>query len=254
MIEKKLTFKNSKGNRLCGVLSNPTDSKEKPIILLCHGLSTGKDGRTYIRLEKILNKNKISTFRFDFYGHGESEGKFENVTISEAIEDIKSGLRLLKEKGYKKIGLFASSFSGIASMIIASETDYLFVYALKSPVSNYEEKYLNSKELKKWKERGYKTYMRWDEKEIKLKYNFFKDAVKYNGYEIARKIKIPTIIVHGEDDKTVPVEQSKKIANLIPNCRLEILEDTDHQYSKKEKFEKMLKLISDFIIEKSKSE
>ncbi|MCK4786450.1 MAG: hypothetical protein KAV87_22015, partial [Desulfobacteraceae bacterium] len=82
-MKEKIFFKDSKGNKLCGILSNPTSQKEKPIIILCHGFSTSKEGRTYVRLEEILNSSGISTFRFDFFGHGESEGIFEEITTSE---------------------------------------------------------------------------------------------------------------------------------------------------------------------------
>ena len=102
-MKKKIFFKNSKGSKLCGILSNPTSQKEKSIIILCHGFSTSKEGRTYVRLEQILNGSGISTFRFDFFGHGESEGKFEEITTSEAVDDIQNAIRFLKESDYKKI-------------------------------------------------------------------------------------------------------------------------------------------------------
>ena len=85
-MREKIFFENSKGNKLCGILSNPTNDKNKSIIVLCHGFSTSKESSTYISLEQILNKNNISTFRFDFFGHGESEGKFENLTTTFNLE------------------------------------------------------------------------------------------------------------------------------------------------------------------------
>ena len=81
----------------------------------------------------------------------------------------------------------------------------------------------------------------------KLNYSFFEDAEKVSGFEAAKKIKVPALIVHGSQDKVVPVEQSRKTASLIPNCRLEIIEGADHKYSKPEDFERMLKLISEFV-------
>jgi dipeptidyl aminopeptidase/acylaminoacyl peptidase len=59
------------------------------------------------------------------------------------------------------------------------------------------------------------------------------------------------LIVHGNKDETVPVEQSKKMAGMIENCRLEIIDGGDHTYSKEENFRKLLELISKFIIQNS---
>jgi alpha/beta superfamily hydrolase len=97
----KIYFKNKKGNKLCGVLVSP-DNKNHPIVILCHGFHSTKDNNTNTRLKELLKDKSIATFRFDFFGHGESEGKFEDITVSQAVEDLLSAIDLLKKKGYKK--------------------------------------------------------------------------------------------------------------------------------------------------------
>jgi dipeptidyl aminopeptidase/acylaminoacyl peptidase len=160
----------------------------------------------------------------------------------------------LKKLGYTKIGLMGSSFGGISSIMAASKTNDLFVLALKSPVSNFEEKEImtkTKKELEEWKRKGYKYYISGDGRKLRLNYTFAEDSKNNNGYQAARKIKIPTLIVHGDKDKSVPIEQSKKTANLIKECKLEIIKGADHEYSKPKDREKMLFLISDFLIKNS---
>jgi len=253
-MQEKLFFENTKGNRLCGILANPTSNKDRPIMILCHGFSTSKDSYTYVRLEEILNGKGISTFRFDFFAHGESEGEFEDITISEAVDDILNAIKFMKESGYSKIGLVGSSFGGIASVIVASKTDYLFILALESPVSDDLGKLVaqeSRQEIETWKERGFIYYTSSNGRKLKLNYSFFEDDEKVNGYEAAKKIKIPTFIVHGDNDESVPIEQSKKIVGLIDNSRLEVIKGADHRYSKPGDFEKMLGLISEFIIKNS---
>ncbi len=125
-MDSKIFFKNSKGNKLCGIVNNPSKSKVKPIIVLAHGFSSNKNSGTYTVLTERLAKYNISTLRFDFYGHGESEGRFEDITISEAVDDILQAIKYLKLQGYKKIGLMGSSFGGISS-IIAASSRYLYM-------------------------------------------------------------------------------------------------------------------------------
>ena len=255
-MKKKIFFKNSKGNKLCGILSNPTSQKEKPIIILCHGFSTSKEGRTYVSLEEILNDEGISTFRFDFFGHGESEGKFEEITAFEAVDDIQKAIKFLRESGYKKIGLVGSSFGGMASIIEAGKTDDLYILALKSPVSDYMaliHSRVDEQDIKGWEEKGIIDVTGVDGETRKLKYSFYEEAEKIKAYEAAQNIKVPALIVHGDEDETVPIEQSRKMASLIQNCRLEIIEGADHKYSDTSHFEKMLDLISEFIIEQSQA-
>ncbi len=196
-MEIKIHFKNSRGNALCGVLSNPTNDKQKPIIVLCHGFSASKNSHTYVRLQELLNNKSLSTFRFDFFGHGESDGMFEEITISEAVDDVLNAIKFLKSLGYNKIGLMGSSFGGITAIITASKTSDLFVLALKSPVSDYLEVELEKRtkeELDEWKRRGFTFYTSGDGKKHRLNYSFFEDFQNNNGYEAAKKIKVPTFI------------------------------------------------------------
>jgi uncharacterized protein len=252
-MEEKIYFKDSKGNKLCGILSNPTENKDKPMIILCHGFSSSKNSSTYVALEDSLNKKEISTFRFDFYGHGESEGEFADITISLAVDAVLSAIKFLKEKDYTKIGLVGSSFGGMASLVAASKTEDLFVLALKCPVSDYLGKLIAQKskaEINSWKENGFINYLSGSRGKLKLNYSFFEDAETYNGnYENYRKIKVPTLIVHGDKDITVPIEQSKKTASLIPDCKLEIIENADHFFKGLGEFEKVTNFITNFILE-----
>jgi pimeloyl-ACP methyl ester carboxylesterase len=250
-MREKIFFLSSKGNKLCGILSNPSGDKSRPIIVMCHGFSTSKDGRTHVGLEDILNRKKFSTFRFDFFGHGESEGKFEEITLSEAVDDVKCVIRYVKDLGYEKIGLVGSSFGGFASIVTAGQSEDLYVLALKSPVSDYMGLLIaqdQGLDIKTWKKEGFIFVKGADGQRLKLNYAFFEDVERVEGYTYARKINVPTLIVHGDQDETVPLSQSRKTASLIPDCRLEIIEGADHVYSSPQHFQEMLNLITEFII------
>ena len=204
-----------------------------------------------MRLEEILNRRKISTFRFDFFGHGESAGEFENITTSEAVDNVQSAIRFVKESGYDRIGLMGSSFGGFASILTAGQSGDLFVLALKSPVSDYLGLFIardHDIDIETWRKKGFVFIEAPDEEDLKLNYSFYADTEKIDGYSFAKKIRVPTLIVHGDQDETVPIAQSQMAASLIPDCRLEVIKGADHVYSKPENFEQMLDLISAFII------
>lgn len=256
-MKRKLYFPNSQDRRLCGILSDPTGDKHRPLIVMCHGFTTSKDGRTYVRLEEILNQKAFSTFRFDFFGHGESAGQFANITISEAVDDVQSAIRFVKDSGYKRIGLVGSSFGGFASILTAGRSDDVFVLALKSPVSDYLGLLIardHDIDIEAWKREGSIAVEGGDGENLRLNYAFFEDAEGINGFAFAENIKAPTLIVHGDQDETVPHAQSQKTADLIPDCQLEIIEGADHTYSDPQHFEIMLGLISDFILCKGRLE
>ncbi|MFA4855813.1 MAG: alpha/beta fold hydrolase [archaeon] len=250
-MQQKLFFKNSRGDRLCGILSSPAGGSGA-IVILCHGFATSKDVDTYTCLERALNQNGVSTFRFDFFGHGESEGKFEDVTISEAVDDVLCAVSFVREKGFSKIALFGSSFGGMAALLAAPNVSGLFALALKSPVSDRLGKIIADEDkvsIEHWKKNGFILHESSVMGKPRLNYSFCKDAENVSAFDAAKKIRVPVLIVHGGMDKVVPVEQSKKTASLIPNCRLEIVQGADHHYSKPGDFEKMLALVSKFFAE-----
>jgi uncharacterized protein len=247
-MNEKIYFSDSKGNKICGILSNPIKKYDLPVIILCHGFGNSKESSTNKNLEKIFNKKNIAVFRFDFFGHGESEGKFEDITISRAVDNILNAVKLLKKKGFSRIGLIGSSFGGLSSIIAASKTKDLFVLALKCPVSDFSEVDFikrTKEELKKWKSEGFISY----NKRKKINYSFYEDIKNNNGYKAAKKIKVPVLIVHGDKDKTVSVEQSKKTARILKNSRLKIIKGADHRFSKINDFEEVLKIVSEFVFE-----
>ena len=234
-------------------MSNPSDDKEKPIMIICHGFSTSKDNKTGSELVAIFDEGDVSTFRFDFYGHGESDGKFEDITLTEAVDDCLNAIKFIKEKGFSKIGLIGGSFGGMVSLIVASKTNDLFVLALKCPVSDLLGKIVSKEskiKLAIWRLKGIAEY----KEGFMLKYSFLEDAEKYNApYKEYEKIKIPTIIVHGDKDATVPIEHSIKASKIIKNCKLEIIKGADHRFENPGEFEKVIKLISSFILENIQS-
>ncbi|MFH1420536.1 MAG: alpha/beta fold hydrolase [Candidatus Aenigmatarchaeota archaeon] len=251
----KIFFENSKGDRLCGILSDPMENK-RTVVILAHGFSSSKESRKYVELEEIFNEKGLATFRFDFYGHGESEGKFEDITISEASDDILFAISFLKKKKYAKIGLVGNSFGGIASIIAASRTRDLFALCLISPVVNYAEhktKIMTEKALDDWKNKGYTYYIGKNGARLKLNYTFLQDSYKNDGYAASKSINVSTLIVHGDKDKTVPITQSKKASEIIKECKLEIIKGADHRYTNPKHSGLLIKLVSRFMIEKATS-
>jgi len=236
-----MTFQNSKGVELSGVLSGSRDT----CIIFAHGFTSSKNSGTNIELEKRFNSRGIAIFRFDFFGHGESGGNFADITLSEAKDDILQAIDYVKSKGFTKIGLVGSSFGGNASILAAGESNDLFVLCLKCPVSDYLGKMVAQSDkypLEEWKKNGFYMYRG----ERRLNYSFFEDSEKIDSYEYARRIKVPTLIVHGDADVVVSIEQSKKLVKEIPNATLEVIECAGHRFEGKY-FEKVIGLIEEFV-------
>ena len=246
-MEDKVLFKNSKGDKLCGILTNPSGDITNLIIVFIHGFNSNKDSRTLALTRYLLNKKNISTFRFDLFGQGESEGKFEELTLTEGINDGLAAIAVLKKRGYKKIGVIGGSFGANVAIHIASRLKSVLLLGLISSAVDYKEQIQNAlskSELQEWKEQGYRTIK--DGKRIN--YTYYQDIVNHSAFEAARDIRIPTLIIHGDDDESVPVSQSIKLSKIIPHNKLVLIKGADHHYSNPLRYEEMSKVMADFIL------
>lgn len=245
----KIKFKNLNNETLVGILSLSPD-RAKHVIILCHGFEASKNSNTYIKIETKLLEHSIATFRFDFHGRGKSEGNIADTTISKAIDDIRCAVIQIKKLGFNSISLFGSSFGGISILNALPTLDIpIKCVVLKSPVSNYIDLFNNTmtkKQIDDWQKTGTHEY----EKKLFIKYTLYQDALTHDTYSVITKIDIPIYIIHGDADEIVPIEQSKKLFEVLPNTTLEIIPNCDHRYSNPEHFTKFLnKTISFFIKE-----
>jgi pimeloyl-ACP methyl ester carboxylesterase len=46
--------------------------------------------------------------------------------------------------------------------------------------------------------------------------------------DLARQIRVPTLVIHGREDRAIPLELGRDLASLIPGARFEILDGADH--------------------------
>lgn len=61
-------------------------------------------------------------------------------------------------------------------------------------------------------------------------------------------IRQPVLVLHGRQDRIVPLERGEDLARRLPNARLEVLDPAGHQVHS-EHFETILRLVIDFVDE-----
>lgn len=78
--------------------------------------------------------------------------------------------------------------------------------------------------MQSWRETGFRPFFHYAaNKELPLHFAFAKDLEQYKTDSF--EIKIPTIVFHGIDDQTVPIEHARQFAQLNPAAALVELED-----------------------------
>ncbi len=243
---EKIFFKNSKKQKICGLIYIPDGKAPFPVIVACHGLSSSKESTNTTMTYPELLKNKIAVFAFDFSGHGESEGKYENVTVSQAVDDLNCALNYIETKDFinkDKIGLLGSSFGAITSIYVTKKDKRIKVLALKSPNTDFKYIFDKRKNVKGWKQKGYIIAHN-----KKLNYSFYLDGIKYNAINVAKEIKVPTLVVIGDKDEIVFSEKTKEFFDSL-ECEKEFrwIEGALHWFTDTEN-EKVFKYINSWFI------
>ena len=61
---------------------------KSPGIIFIHGLNSDMNGEKALSIERFARKNKLKFIRFECRGHGKSDGKFDDFTISDWKKDL----------------------------------------------------------------------------------------------------------------------------------------------------------------------
>ena len=77
------------------------------------------------------------------------------------------------------------------------------------------------------------------------------DAKKHDGFGTCKKVKVSVCIVHGDQDKSVPVEQAINAEKALPDCTLHIIKGAGHHFEATGQEEESLEPIEKFISEHS---
>lgn len=220
---ERISFKNSKGQKLAGKLWTPANYKHT--IILANGIGNAKEAwEKIISWPNELAKLNYRVLTFDFRGRGESEGEFIETTLTTNIDDLKSAMNFLDSD----VLLIGQSFGGATSICIAAKDKRAKVLVTRSAALNLDE-WQGGERLAEAKKKGYAIGAApWKKYSLEL----FESARKHKIIEQARKIKIPWLIIHGGRDTVVPVRQAKELyaAAKCPK-ELAIIKGADHTFS-----------------------
>jgi pimeloyl-ACP methyl ester carboxylesterase len=218
---------NRRGQRLCGIAHRPKRSP-KAAAILCHGMGSSKESEKFILLGRDLSARGVLALRFDFAGSGESEGKLEEVTYSGEAEDIAAAYEVVAKNAVEKIGVVGSSMGGTAALLFAAGRPPLAALAtIAAPVhpEKFADRFLTAQQRRKWREKGFIIY-----NGMRLNATLLEDVEHIDVAAAARKIFAPALVLHGDRDATVPVDEGRELYGALAGPkRLVILEGADHR-------------------------
>ena len=197
----------------------------KNIVVLGHGVTGNKDRPFVVALGEGLAAVGIPALRFSFSGNGTSEGNFTDSTISKEVEDLGAVLDHLK--GYT-VCYVGHSMGGAVGVLRASEDDR--IQLLVSLAGMVHTKAFAQREFGDvTPDEGFM----WDEPDCPLSQAYMDDLTQINTVlNLSPQITAPWLLVHGDEDDVVPIEDSRDIlAKANDQTQLITLQSANHVFS-----------------------
>lgn len=228
-----------------------TEGKSPGVIFL-GGFRSDMTGTKATYLEKVCQSLNRAFLRFDYSGHGQSDGKFEESGIGQwkqdaldVIDHLTQGPQILVGSsmgGWLMILAALARKERIAGLMgIAAAPDFVDPLVLES---------LNNEQREDLKNKGI-CYLKEEEsgKTYPLTKKMVQDA-KAN--EILKKpllLDCPILLVHGLEDKDVPWEYSKRLLDhcTSQNITLTLIKNGDHRLSKEHELKILAQTLKSFF-------
>lgn len=256
MRQSKIHFASRDGTRLCGILVT-LDKAERVGAVLAHGITVEKneDG-FYTRLAKVLAEARVPSLRFDFRGHGESDGEPSEMTIKGEIEDLAAAIDHVQELGWKRVAIVGTSFGGGVAVLYAyHHPDKVSCLSLLSPVLDYGRTFLNPET--EWAQEWFthealrraKTTGVLDLDGFPLGAKLLDEFKELNPGTTLLNLAVPALIIHGSDDSMVPFQVAKAVGSRYAHGRFISIQGADHGFEGYEEcvFEEVRKWVVDHL-------
>lgn len=253
----------------------PESKENQPIIIFCHGYKGFKDWGAWNLMAKSIAEAGFCFIKFNFSHNGGTMENpidfpdleaFGNNNYTKELDDLNDLLNWIQNhfKSNKwvntsQICLIGHSRGGGIAIIKASEDERIKKFITLASVSDFGTRTYTVGNLKEWKKNGVKYVLNGRTKQQMPHYYQFYEDFKVNEKRLhiesaEKQLKIPHLIIHGDNDTSVKVDEAYTLHQWNPDSVLKIIEGADHVFNTKHPWEQEnlspeLKIVTDSIID-----
>lgn len=224
------------GLTIRGMVHYPVQDTPAPCLIFCHGFTASRiePHFMYVKIARILAEMGIACVRFDFTGSGESDGRFQDMTIMTEVADLETvaewaGTQDRIDPARKN--LLGFSKGSVVSILASSRRPREYNNLLLiSPAANMLDVY--TREIFGDKVQSYLENGLVDVAGNLLSKQAIDVMTDINIYAEAKKVTAQALLVHGTNDNVVPPFTSIKLNEIwAGHSELSLINGSDHWYS-----------------------
>ena len=230
---EEIWIKNGDRN-IYGVVNIPVDGKKKhPIAIVAHGFNgTHYYGKNYF--EPFANLG-YACYTFDFpcgSANSKSDPNTMNMSVLDEVSDLKAIIRYFrgrKDIDKKHIVVIGESQGGLVGALTAAEmpkqvSRLILAFPALCIPDNWNKRYPTLESIPD-------TTRLWN---VPMGKRFFIELRDMKVFETIGKFKKPVIIVQGDEDRVVSMEDSQKAVSIYKDARLHIIKGAGHGFKEHE--------------------
>jgi len=177
-------------------------------------------------------KQRFETHDVNVYIPDLNVPSFERLTLTDMLETVAGVVRMCPPGPVYMVG---SSLGGLTALHFinqykdaeAKRVELLFLLAPALDFIANRRQTMGESSLEEWQKTGWwHTHHYATDSQARVHYALVDDIARYDSF--SAHLIIPTIIYHGENDDTVPPEQSVRFAEPRNNVTLKLV-DSDHK-------------------------
>ena len=236
----------------------PEQLEQIPLLIFCHGYKGFKDWGPWNAMADLLVKAGIAVLKFNFSFNGGTVSQpidfpdleaFGNNNYSKELDDLETIMNFVfSNSRFEQVNpnqitvMGHSRGGGIAALYAASDPRINQLITLAG-VSDFESRFnIGSEEFQEWKKNGVKYVLNGRTKQnMPHYYQFYEDfennSERLNIEKAVRSLDKPHLIIHGDADTSVSVDEAYNMKAWNPDAQLEIISGADHVFGTKHPWE-----------------
>lgn len=226
----------------------------RPSVVFCSGFRSDMEGSKAVALAGWCAAHEIDFLRFDYFGHGQSEGDFLDGTMSLWRQDVFGLLDALTTGPQILVG---SSFGGWLSLMAAAEMpETVSGLVLVAPAVDMTERLMWARFSPEARQQLENEGIFYDPSDYDAQGYPITKALIEDGRQYlmldkpsAIPIDVPVRILHGQEDHAVPWQLSLELAEKISgqDVELHFVKNGDHSLSAPDNLELLTGTLKNLI-------
>jgi len=255
-MQEKIFIKNRKKQKISVLIDKPENPGE--LVFIMHGLGGFKEQPHIETYAQAFLENNYVVVRFDTTNTlGESDGKYEDATVTNYYEDLEDVIEWTKEQFWylEPFCLVGHSLGSICIMLYAEK--YPKKIKAVAPTSavisgklSIENKSGRGDNLDEWKRTGWLVESSNSKPGVikRLKWSHMEDRLKYDLLPNVAKLTMPVLLIVGEKDDSTPVEHQQLLYEKLPGRKeIYIIKGAKHTFREKRHLDEINRIFNRWI-------